>query len=244
VAETTTKQKNKSTILEVKYEQFFEAPSHAVGADILFIKHCGNIIFEPYNTRTGEFHRCPENSCTWKPFYAIKNLARHDLEAAVTFIFNERQRDEGNTKELYSAAGKAYQRARTRDFLNGVIDCFKERVTVPSIPWNATPEALPTLSGILDFSGESISVRKPYPGEYFRNPLPFTAEEILSADETTHFDGFMADLFPNPDTRKTALQCLSLAVANKGSKTIQIWTNEQGNNGKNSLLNLLSGVLP
>jgi len=50
-------------------------------------------------------------------------------------------------------------------------------------------------------------------------------------------------MFPDPDSRQTALYCFSQMIANKGFKTFQIWYSKFGNNGKNTLTDFFIWLL-
>jgi phage/plasmid-associated DNA primase len=118
---------------------------------------------------------------------------------------------------------------------SGVINAY--------IDWNATPECLPCLDGVIDFSTDSIIKREPRIDEYFKSPFQFTVEEIKIAENIDLFNETLNQMFPDPDTKLTALYCFSQMIANKGWKTFQIWYSKFGNNGKNTLTDFFIWLL-
>jgi hypothetical protein len=86
-------------------------------------------------------------------------------------------------------------------------------------------ETLPTISGILVFSGPELKIRPPHEEEYYRAPLPVDAEVVLKADVAHAFSLALLKYFPDTEYAKNALECLSLAVANTGSRVFQalVW---------------------
>jgi phage/plasmid primase-like uncharacterized protein/phage/plasmid-associated DNA primase len=229
---------------ELLRSRFLDAPSHGLAADILYAELNSQIIYEPYNERSGQFYSREPGMCYFGPVIDIKARARCVLETAIGEIFNLRRQKTDDIKDLFQKAGKAFQKARTRDFLASAIALFAERVTVIDLRWNATPEAHATLTGIIDFSGDTIKIRDPLPGEYFKDPIPEKAEDIKEGGSAPAFDRFLADLFPDGETKQSALHCLGLAVANRPSKIFQVWHNAEGNAAKNTLADLVIQLLP
>ncbi|WP_319561335.1 hypothetical protein [Marispirochaeta sp.] len=226
------------------YAHFLMAPSHGIAADILFHALGSTTIFERFNDRGGEFFTRDFGQCFYEPAHNMRHRARVVLEDAVNQALEIEKQTTDDIKGLYSAAGKALQKPRTKDFLASTLILFSERVTVEKLEWNQTPETLPTLTGILDFSGPEMMIRNPLPGEYFRDPLPYAAEQIVKGGDAPNFSRFLSDLFPNPETQLSALQCLSMLIANKPSKVFQVWQNDEGNGAKNTLVDVINGVTP
>lgn len=85
--------------------------------------------------------------------------------------------------------------------------------------WNEATETLPILDGIADFAGQELIIRHAKPGEeYYKNPLPITAQELMAGEEPAAFLRFIGDPFPDLDTRRSALELLSLAITNIGQR--------------------------
>ncbi len=227
-------------------EQFVESPSHGLAADLLFVELGPYIIFERFSARgEGQFFARNPDQSFYSPVFNIHARARSILEkAAYTVHAAAEAKNNGASKDVWSNVGKALHKARTNDFLKSTIQLFSERVTVPELVWNATPQVLPTRTGVLDFSGDQIEVRGAYPNEFFRYPIPVNAEDIVAGGDTPNFDRFVSELFPDTDTRYTALNVASMAVGNHGWKAFVVCTNEAGNNGKNLFFNSLSSLLP
>lgn len=225
--------------VELLRAHFLDAPSHGLAADILYAELSRWIIYDRYTDKSGEFYAREDGRSYYEPVFDIKDRARRVLEAAIEKAFALDRAQTDDITAVFQKAGKAYQKARTRDFLTASIALFAERVTVPGLQWNATPEAHATLTGVVDFSGDVIEIRDLLPGEYFRDPIPERAEDIKKGERTPAFNCFMADLFPDGETRQSALHCLGLAIANRPSKIFQIWQNDEGNAAKNTLADLV-----
>ena len=223
-------------------KQFFEMPTHRDAARIL-VNELRNIIYEP---ETGEYYQRMENGC-YEPVEDILTLACDTVDQAVKDTFNALTAEMGAKIDanVYAKAGNARKKARTRDFMLSALAFFAEAVQVSNLAsrWNSSAECLPTETGILDFTKE-LTIRAPYDGEFFRDPLPVNAEDVLKASVAPRFRLVLLDYFPDPHVYRTAVQCLSLAVANKGNRIFQLWHGTAGANGKNTLLDILKVILP
>lgn len=235
---------------EIETAYFDEEPSHGRASDLLFSAMRGSVIFEKHGFDRGAFYRRAEGACYWEPFETIKTEARNILERVADAMFAEKRAalgdESGDALRLLAKKYFAHLRkARTHDFLRSAIALFSERVLVsPRVPWNITPEAIPCTDKIVDFSGAKIIARDAHPWEYFINPVPCSSSDILSMEDSPRFDRFMADIFGNKETRKTAMQCLSLCVSGSPSKTAQIWNNWAGDGGKNTVFDFLRELVP
>ncbi len=247
--ETTTQRKPDSTTeYKTAAGAFLGAPSHGTAADVLVAVLGAEIIAEKTAMNgTADYYKKAAGGCTYEPFPTIKTAARDVLEAAVDDAFEALGHavHSKDIKDLYAAAGKAKTKARTKDFITGALTFFADRVLVsPSIPWNETAEAIPTLTSVLDLSGDELKMRAPRFGEYFRNPAPCRAEDILAASGAPRFEAFLESLFSDPETRRSALECFASTISGKPSKTLQCWTNEEGDGGKNTAYDLLAELVP
>lgn len=224
--------------------EYFNQPTHAAAARVLEKSFNGRIIFEK---GTGKWYeKTPAGY--YDEIEEIQNRASRILDRAAQRAFN-RSTENLNGSALQAAyirAGTARKRAQTREFISSTLAFLSESVQVPKLAskWNATPETLPTISGILDFSGPELKIRPPHEEEYYRAPLPVDAEVVLKADVAPAFSLALLKYFPDTETQRTALECLSLAVANTGSRVFQLWYGEAGANGKNTLIDMLRVVLP
>ena len=228
--------------------QFLEAPSHGTAADVLNIILATSVIFERTNLDgRGEFFQKAPGTCYYEPFPTIRESARAILEEAVekALAILEDQTEGRGIKDLYAQAGKAKSKSRTRDFISGALTLFSDSILVfPNIRWNETPETIPTLTELIDFSGLHPIARQAREGEYFRNPAPCTAEQILKADQAAAFMFYMHTLFPDPETMKAGLSCVAACISGKPTKTFQVWTNDEGDGGKNTLFDFLAQLIP
>ena len=230
-------------------DSFFKAPSHGLAADLLLAELGGKSIFEKWSTDAsapgfGEFFR--RAGCYYEPVLNSRHAAREILERYLTEVFDRLKASspDGEIDKVYKTAGKAFQKVRTRDFLSSSLVLFSERIAKLEVPWNVTPETFPTLTQVIDFSGSKVIARDPRPNEFFKDPVPLEAKDILQAGQCPVFDAFMGQLFPDEDTRKSAWHCAAACIANKPQKTFWIWWNSEGDGGKNTLMDFLQKILP
>ena len=227
---------------------FIFESAHGTAADVLFLALGDSVRCERTTLNGGDsfFHRAA-GACYYSPFPDIRRIARIVLEKAVIdgLAVAEKESAGREIKDLYEKAGKARAKARTRDFIAGALGFFGDRVlSYPAIPWNATPEAIPTLTAVFDFSGDKPCSRQPWEGEYFRDPAPCTAEEILEASEAPRLYAFIDSLFADPDTQKSAIDCLACCISGVPRKTFQVWNNPEGDAGKNTLFDFIRKLIP
>jgi len=225
---------------------FFDSPTHADGAQILYIKLKDKIIFERLSQSRGNFWKRTEAGY-FELVEDIYKISSEILCDSVNGTLSELSKtaDPKTLKLLYERAGAALKRAKTKEFLVGVLAFFGELVFEKDLPaaWNATAQCLPCLDGVLDFTGGEIVARPAKATEFFRDPLPIRAADILSADIAPQFELFLLAVAPDSGVRKTLRELLSLAVANRGHRTIGLFTGP-GSNGKSLLAQILMRVLP
>ncbi len=225
---------------------FFDSPTHADGAQILYIKLKDKIIFERLSQSRGNFWKRTEAGY-FELVEDIYKISSEILCDSVNGTLSELSKtaDPKTLKLLYERAGAALKRAKTKEFLVGVLAFFGELVFEKDLPaaWNATAQCLPCLDGVLDFTGGEIVARPAKATEFFRDPLPIRAADILSADIAPQFELFLLAVAPDSGVRKTLRELLSLAVANRGHRTIGLFTGP-GSNGKSLLAQILARVLP
>ena len=223
-------------------KQFFDMPTHRDAARILEQELHGII----YERETGNYWQKMANGC-YEPVPDILTMACDVVDDAVKDTSNKFIAEMGAKIDVnvYAKTAAARKKARTKDFMISALAFFAEAVQVTNLAslWNSSAECLPTQTGILDFTKE-LSIRAPYDDEFFRDPLPVKAEDVLKANIAPHFRLVLLDYFPDPHVYKTAVQCLSLAVANKGNRIFQLWHGTAGANGKNTLLDILKTILP
>jgi len=226
--------------------EFFDSPTHADGAKILHYELQGQIIYERLSAVRGNFWRRTDAGY----FEPVDDMFRTASEILCNSIYAtlsdlSKTADPKTLKTLYERAGTALKRAKTREFLSGVLAFFAELVLEKELPaaWNAVPQCLPCLDAVLDFSGQSMIARPLRAGEFFRDPLPVKASEVMSAIVAPQFELFLMAVAPDPGVRKTLREVLSLAVANRGHRTIGLFTGP-GSNGKSMLAQILQRVLP
>lgn len=237
-------------IVPVEDLYFKEDPTHGRAADVVYERLKGIVIYEKHGFDRGAFYKRNAGTCYWEPLETVKTVIRGILEETADRMFLKQKEALGAEKgDMLKALMKKYfshlQKARTNDFLKSVVSLFSERVLVsPRVPWNMTPEALPCLDRVVDFSGAVIRVRDANEGEYFVNPVPCNAIDIVSAGTSPRFERFISDLFIDKETRRTALHCLALCISGSPSKTAQVWNNWAGDGGKNTVFDFLRELIP
>lgn len=113
------------------------------------------------------------------------------------------------------------------------------------IPWDSPSlESTLTLSdAVLDFSGDHIEIRKGRPDEYRRLHIELCAEDFKDHPVPEAFKAFLADVFVDEETRKTATYALSTMLSGTGKfRKFQIW-NGPGANGKSTLMEVMKYVI-
>lgn len=242
--------KSDGSIVSIEEIYFKEDPSHGRAADVIYERLKGVVVYERHGFDRGLFYKRSEGACFWEPFENVRTTVRGILEEVSDRVFLQQKIALGAEKgDMLRALMKKYfahlQKARTNDFLKSVVSLFSERVLVsPRVPWNMTTEAIPCLDKVIDFSGSSIIARDAREGEYFINPVPCKAEDILLSGSSPRFDRFMNDLFNDRETIKTAMHCFSLCISGSPSKTAQVWTNWAGDGGKNTAVDMLKDLVP
>ena len=225
---------------------FLQSPSHTDGARILFYEFQGRIVYEKLSAVRGNFWRLTDAGYYERVDDILTTTSETLCNSINATLANlSKTADPKTTRTLYERAGAALKRAKTREFLYGVLAIFSEFVFEKVLPaaWNAVPQCLPCNDAILDFSGQSMIARPPKAGEFFRDPLPVSAYEVMSAIVAPQFELFMMAVAPDPGVQKTLREILSLAVANRGHRTIGLFTGP-GSNGKSMLAQILQRVLP
>jgi phage/plasmid-associated DNA primase len=216
---------------------FFDAPSHGTAADLFLDKYGEVTIFE---TESGELWELVGGV-----YYEIvldpHTKLRETLESGLDRVL--RSRSDEKPGELYKTYGRALQKARSRDFLRQSMLLAAERVTRQGIPWNAVVDCIPTETGILDWTGENPLVRQAKDGEFFRDPLPWDADAVVRGGDSPAWDRFQSEVFPNEDTRKTALFVSAAMVRSKPMKTFVILSNP-GNGAKNTWADIHAEIIP
>lgn len=221
--------------------EFLRSPTHALAADLMIEAAAGRIISDNLDGQLWIKAKAGHSEEIDAPLSFMRSV----LEIAVDQAFNQ-ARTEGDTD-----AGKLWDRAKrkvqTRDFLASSLTLFSEVVAVQDLAakWNSTPETLPCIDGILDFSLDARpSLREPMAGEYFENPLPCRAWDIMTTKPPAKFLAFLEAVFPDHEIRETALDLLSLVVANLGHRVFGIFFGPTGSNGKDLLIEILAQTLP
>jgi hypothetical protein len=173
--------------------RFLQSPSHTDGARILFYEFQGRIVYEKLSDFRGHFWRLTDGG-----YYELVDDILMTISCTLCDVINatlsrlSKTADPQTIKLLYMQAGAALKHAKTYEFLSRVRGLFAEFVSEKALPaaWNAVPQCLPCKDAILDFSGQSMIARPPKAGEYFRDPMPVSAYEVMSAIVAPQFELF------------------------------------------------------
>lgn len=111
--------------------------------------------------------------------------------------------------------------------------------------WDS-PELEGTLTlsdGVIDFKGRDIIYRNGEREELRQKFVDITIEAFKECAYPEHFDRFMKNVFPNNETRNTAMVALSTMISGTGKfRKFQIW-NGAGSNGKSTLMEIMKSVI-
>jgi phage/plasmid-associated DNA primase len=220
---------------------YFEMPTHATAAAILLSEWRGFVILEKTGERSGQFWRRIKGG-SFEEFSDIITEASALIVAKTIDYANPFAKNA--KREFFGQYATALKHARSKDFIQSALVFFAEKVTIPELSsrWNTVPECIAILDGIADFSGNELVVRDAAPGEFFRTPLPISETGVLVPHEPKAFLAFLHDVFPDDSVRKTALQTLSLGIANRGVRIFSVWVG-RGANGKSLLAEIMRHVL-
>jgi len=119
-------------------------------------------------------------------------------------------------------------------------------LTRGDVPWDS-PELQGTLTlrdSTMDFSDKSkIVFRQGKREEYRRRYIDLSADDFKDQSLPENFRGYLKDVFPDDETRKTATYALSTMLSGTGKfRKFQIW-NGAGSNGKSTLMELMKYVV-
>jgi P4 family phage/plasmid primase-like protien len=98
---------------------------------------------------------------------------------------------------------------------------------------------------VMDFSdpSQSILFRRGTPEEYRRLAIELNQADFKNKKAPTVFKQFLAEVFPNTETRKTATYALSTMLSGTGKfRKFQIW-NGPGSNGKSTLMEIMKSTI-
>jgi len=177
--------------------EFFELPTHYSAARILAEEWRDSVIFESFSKgfvsshKAGQFYR--QMAGGWyEKFNTIYGEASRILEAKLTDYFNKRIKQcqtMGDKIKCYKKFQSALICAGMVGFLNNAFAFLAETIKVSGLPtkWNNTPNTLPILDGIADFTGQELIIRHAKPGEYYKNPLPITSAELMAKNDPKAF---------------------------------------------------------
>ena len=118
-------------------------------------------------------------------------------------------------------------------------------INIKEVPWDS-PDNSYTLTlkdCVMDYTGEEVIFRKSNALEYRRLHMDLSKKDFLDNKPPIKFKEFLAEVFPDKETRKTATYALSTMLSGSGKfRKFQIW-NGSGNNGKSALVDIMSQVI-
>lgn len=183
----------------------------------------------------------------WKPFYDIHKLIYSILLQVCDFFYIKKlQEDPDNDIDelrlnVYRTLQKTHWKKEVKEEL-----LFKKQIHHENIKWDneTLAETLTLKDCVLDFTGASIVIRKGKPKEWRKEFFPMTKEKFENLkSEPENFKNLIKQVFPNEDTAKCALKCISLCVSGLSShRVFQVW-HGYGRNGKSTLIEILKKFL-
>ena len=241
--EPATEEDTGITSLESLY---FENPTNFAGAKVFLEQNKGRYIFEPTDAKGGGIFWEIKNGCYYEPVLDIRSRIAEALGETTDRIYAYlKERPGQNMRGLHVAMARVVSKGESRGFCGGVADFFGELVTVKNIEWNVTPEVFCCQDFLVDFSGTEIETRLPELGlEFFRDPLPYSAKEIMISGQPVKFMAFLSSLFPDESTAEMARMTVAAGLSGRGGKNICLHYNSAGNGGKNTFFDILREAFP
>jgi len=163
---------------ETTGDRFFNEPTHKRAADVLLEAMGSRVIYEKESGKC--YKRTPSDY--FEEMTDMQTRSSRILTAAASLAFTKAAEGAHGAalQNAYLKAGQALRKAETRDFILSALSFFAETALVPGLAskWNASPDCMPTITGILDYGGDEILRRKPRADEYFKDPLPIEADKV------------------------------------------------------------------
>jgi hypothetical protein len=156
--------------------------------------------------------------------------------------------DKKNGKKFYTVLNRMEDRRTRRDIerefaglkAEGVYHNSDDKTDSLHFDGELTRETLTLQDCVFDFSGDKYIFRKSLPGEYRKNVLPYTMNDVENAD-TKNFWKFMRGNFKNEDTLLTFVYYLSL-IASRVQYKYGAFLIGGKDTGKSTTMKLIKGV--
>jgi P4 family phage/plasmid primase-like protien len=166
------------------------------------------------------------------------------LKAGETYYLDKTSKNDADADETLNEYINYIGSTTVRKNIEGELKVFPG-FSKGNILWDA-PDLEGTLTiadGVVDFRKDTITYRKGLKEEFRRLCIDIDTKDFKSSAEPKTFNKFIADIFPNEETRETALFALSTMVSGTGKfRKFQIW-NGSGKNGKSSLMDIMGQII-
>ncbi len=222
-----------STSEEAK--QFTILKEHKQAADLVTLAFMNNVLFCEAEKKFFYF-----NGNVWNELIGIIDAVLCVIYDVSKIVFIGK-----NNKEMISVL----KNISKKGYADAVIGILKQKheIHMKQIPWNHQQAGKWILKDeviTLSKTGKIIG-RKGKPEEYFNNPLPYTKDEIINADEPERYLKDLKIYFPDDNTRRTGEYILAIIFSGDiGFKKIPILVG-LSDTGKSTLLKSLgNSVFP
>lgn len=166
------------------------------------------------------------------------------LKAGETYYLDKTSKTDADADETLNEYINYIGSTTVRKNIEGELKVFPGYAQ-DSILWDAPSlEGTLTLAdGVADFKQNEIVYRKGLKEEYRRLCIDISIKDVQQAKEPKVFDKFVSDIFPDKETKETALFALSTMISGTGKfRKFQIW-NGSGRNGKSSLMDIMGQII-
>ena len=182
----------------------------------------------------------------WKPIYDKYSIVYIVLTRIILQLWGTLTFDDEETREEYQKYLVRVMRSiGDEGWKRKVLMEYESIISIPSVDWDSPKcrETLTCSDGVIYFSDKKITTGSGEPTDYRLDFIDLTMDEILNAADPVKYNEFIESIFPDPETRATAEELLSLSISGDASRRIfQVW-NGEGANGKGTLITILEAVL-
>ena len=216
-------------------KQFTIIKEHKQATELVTIAFKDNVIYCDAEKKFFYF-----NGNTWSELISIIDAVLSVLYGISKIIFS------GNDNKEMISVLKTISKKGYADAVIGILK-QKNEIYMKQVSWNHSQAGKWVLKDEIIFLNKAgeIKGRKGERDEYFNNPLPYTKEQIVTADEPKKYIEDLKIYFPDEKTRETGEYLLAVIFSGDiGFKKVPIMVG-LSDTGKSTLLKALGhGVFP
>ena len=228
------------TLIKQEYEMvaaFFYIVKNTLAMHVVHHVLCNMII---YIKAEKQFYYFDGNK--WISYESTLNLLFTILMKVTDAFYLYALNGETKNPDLDEARFKVFSKLSERRWKQDTLEELKFMTGIihREIAWDSpkNAETITCEDCVIDFTGDTIEVRKGLPEEYRKNYIDITEKEFTQK-KTPFWDSFLEQLFPNEETRRTAKESISLMTSGLGTyRMFQLW-HGRGRNGKSTLIQFL-----